>query len=183
MPLCLFCLSWFLFVLFCWGEELFVSASHLMFTTQPFPIWLLHTTETPLLKVTWWFWCGHIHLHLELPAESGTADYTSVLKHATLWTLWFLAPSFLPTPLSTPSSFLCWILLFCWNSQCWTSLRLDRSLNAMGTQRKDNRLSRIIKEGNTEDATFELGLKGWVGVWEAKTSNHFIIHNIWGLDC
>lgn len=58
-----------------------------------------------------------------------------------------------------------------------------RSLNAMGTQRKDNRLSRIIKEGNTEDATFELGLKGWVGVWEAKTSNHFIIHNIWGLDC
>ena len=50
-------------------------------------------------------------------------------------------------------------------------------------QRKDNCLSRIIKEDNTEDATFELGLKGWVGVWEAKTSNHFIIHNIWGLDC
>lgn len=42
-----------------------------------------------------------------------------------LWTRWFLAPCFLPTPLLTPSSFLCWILFFCWTCQYWTSLRLD----------------------------------------------------------
>ena len=30
---------------------------------------------------------------------------------------------------------------------------------------------------------FELGLKGWTEVWDAKKSNHFIVYNIRGLDC
>ena len=38
---------------------------------------------------------------------------------------------------------------------------------------EEGQLSRIIKEGDTEEAMFELGLKGWTEVWDAKKSNHF----------
>lgn len=114
-------------LLFDFGGKLFSLTPHIYYLAHshlPFASTLLKL----LFLRAQWLSGGQIDTHRHLSAEFDTADYNSFLKHAALCGFCdFLAPSFLPTPLSS-LRFLCWIVPFCWTCKCWSSLRLDHKL-------------------------------------------------------